>query len=178
MRIDSAFPAIDWFQSQPENRRAMRAVQIPSERFSVWRRIRNREVTADKSFDAMPMNIYEQNRILNASPTELVRILYRAAIRAVENARENLRSGDVRARSKEISQAQAIVAELAGSVDLSQSHELGERLLALYDYMQTRLIEANGRQKEAPLAEVSDLLETVLEGWSECPAEELALAAR
>jgi|SRR5215472_1533918 len=126
----------------------------------------------------MPMNIYEENRILNASPIELVRILYRAAIRAVENARENLRSGQIAARSKEISKAQEILIELAASLDRSQGQEFSERLLALYDYMQLRLVEANSQQKDGPLVEVGRLLGTLEEAWTQCPADELEPALR
>jgi flagellar secretion chaperone FliS len=118
----------------------------------------------------MPMNIYEQNRILNASPVELVRILYSAAIQEVGNARASLRSGDIAARSREISKAQAIVMELATAVDIRQSREIGERLLALYDYMQVRMAEAHRRQEDRPLAEVNDLLRTLQEAWLETEA--------
>ena len=41
--------------------------------------------------ETMSINTYEQNRILSASPLELVRILYTGAGCAVRNARENLR---------------------------------------------------------------------------------------
>src|SRR5881396_1327482 len=98
----------------------------------------------------MSINAYEQNRILSASPVELVRILYTAAVRAVHNARENLLAGDIGGRSREISKAQLILIELATSVDPSKGKDVGERLLALYDYMQGRLVEANAEQKDAP----------------------------
>lgn len=124
----------------------------------------------------MAMNIYEENRILNASPIELVRILHNAAMRAVENARAHLETGDIASRSREIGKAQAILAELAISVDSSRSAELGERLLSLYRYMQARLAEANGRQTDAPLAEVGALLGTLQEAWLQCEAPEPELA--
>jgi flagellar protein FliS len=123
----------------------------------------------------MPINTYEQNRILHASPVELVRILYSAAIQAVGNARECLRSGDIAARSREITKAQEIVLELSAAVDTSQSREIGDRLLALYAYMQLRLREANSKQKDAPLAEVGNLLRTLQEAWLEVGDLELAL---
>jgi flagellar protein FliS len=126
----------------------------------------------------MPMNIYEENRILNASPVELVRILYSAAIRSVGNARESLRSGDIAGRSREISKAQAIVGELATTVDTSHSREMGERLLALYEYMNRRMTEAHLQQQDRPLAEVSHLLGTLEEAWMQCEVEELAHAVR
>lgn len=129
----------------------------------------------------MPINTYEENRILSASPVELVRILYSSAARAVRDARRGLRDGDIAGRSREISRAQEILLELATSVDSSKAPELGERLLALYDYMQARLVAANTQQQDGPLAEVEGLLDTLQEAWSQCPtaeAPEMALSGR
>jgi flagellar secretion chaperone FliS len=127
----------------------------------------------------MSINTYEQNRILNASPMELVRILYAAAVTAVQDARGYLRAGDIAGRSKAINRAQMIVVELANSVDRTQSAEIGGRLVALYDYMLNRLAEANVEQKDAPLAEVIELLTVLQEGWSQVADQtEPALAAR
>ena len=116
----------------------------------------------------MSINTYEEQQILSASPVELVKILHTAAVRAVQNARENLRAGDIGARSREISRAQLILLELATSVDPTKGEDVGERLLALYGYMHGRLVEANAEQKEEPLAEVGNLLGTLQEAWSQC----------
>jgi flagellar protein FliS len=126
----------------------------------------------------MPLNTYEENRILSASPLGLVRILYTAATRAVRNARQHLRAGEIAARSREITKAQEILLELAASVDPSKAPEVSERLLALYDYMQARLIEANTQQKDGPLAEVASLLDTLQEAWSQVEEPEMAYAGR
>ena len=40
------------------------------------------------------------------------------------------------------------------------------RLSQLYGYMHRRLVEANFQQADAPLAEVANLLGTLMEGWS------------
>jgi flagellar protein FliS len=124
----------------------------------------------------MPINIYEENRILSASPLGLVKILYTAATRAVQNARQQLRAGDIAARSREITKAQEILLELASSVDPSKAQEFSERLLALYDYMQARLIEANMEQRDGPLALVDSLLHTLQEAWSQVEDREMAHA--
>jgi flagellar biosynthetic protein FliS len=60
-----------------------------------------------------------------------------------------------------------ILVELSNAIDPNQGREIGERLIVLYDYMLSRLAEANIEQKDAPLAQVSDLLCTLLEGWTE-----------
>src|ERR1700736_2039872 len=124
----------------------------------------------------MPLNTYEENRILNASPLGLVRILYAAATRAVQNARQHLRAKDIAARSREITKAQEILLELAASVDPRKAPEFGERLLALYGYMQARLIEANMEQNDGPLAEVGRLLDPLQEAWSQVQEPEMAHA--
>ena len=116
----------------------------------------------------MSIHAYEQNRILNASPVELVRILYSAALREVGNARRSLDAGDIASRSRQIGKTQAILFELAASVNPAAGGEIGQRLLSLYSYMQERLLEANLGQKDGPLAEVSALLGTLQQAWSRC----------
>lgn len=114
---------------------------------------------------------YLENRISLANPVELVQILYESAIGSVERARRHLKEGDIAARSKEISQAAAILIELASSLNREADASLVDNLLGLYDYMERRLTEANFRQEEAPLVEVSTLLGTLLEGWVHCQPE-------
>jgi flagellar protein FliS len=111
---------------------------------------------------------YQEGRILSADPTELVQILYEAAIDSVEKAIRHLREGNIAARSKTISRAHAILVELGISIDRDTQPELASNLIELYDYMERRLIEANQRQAEPPLAEVAKLLRTLLEGWEIC----------
>jgi flagellar protein FliS len=109
---------------------------------------------------------YLESRILSADPLELVEILYQTAYRAVEKARQCLRRGDIAGRTKEINRAIGTLAELASALDRQAAGELGLNLAQLYDYIQRRLIEAHIQQAEPPLAEVSQLLATLLEGWS------------
>ena len=108
---------------------------------------------------------YLQEKILSAHPVELVCLLYGGALEAVDSARMRLAARDIRGRSEAISKAVQILAELAGALDHARAPELGRKLAALYDYMQRRLLEANLRQADGPLAEVQDLLRTLAEGW-------------
>lgn len=113
-------------------------------------------------------DVYLESRVLSADGVELVQILFQAALESVEKARRHLSQGDIAARSKEITKASAILAELALSLDHSAGGDLSRTLLELYDYMQRRLLEANIQQSEPILAEVSRLLSTLLEGWLNC----------
>jgi flagellar protein FliS len=108
---------------------------------------------------------YLESRIESAEPIELVRLLYQGATASVRDARTHLAAGDVAARSRSITKAHAILTELLQSLDHDRGGELSRRLAQLYGYMQRRLLEANFRQTDEPLAEVLGLLSTMGEAW-------------
>ncbi|SRR5229473_1469284 len=113
------------------------------------------------------LDAYLENKILSADPVELVRIMYRAALGAIEAARRHLAAREIPQRSAAITKAVEILVELSGSLDHSLSPEMSTRLAHLYDYMQRRLVEANLQQSDAPLAEVHRLLSTLAEAWEQ-----------
>ncbi len=110
-------------------------------------------------------NAFLETEVLNADPVKLVNLLYRGAIEAVGSARRHLASGAIRPLSKEITKAWEILRELLQSLDHSKGGEISQNLAGLYAYMQTRLMEANSQQSDAPLREVEGLLNTLSEGW-------------
>jgi len=110
---------------------------------------------------------YLETRILSATPLELVGLLYEGAIEAVRDARHYLATGNIRERSRCVTKALAIVGELASSLDRSAGGEIGNRLSALYDYIQQSLMDANFRQEEEGLKNAESLLVTLHEAWSQ-----------
>jgi flagellar secretion chaperone FliS len=120
---------------------------------------------------------YVDNEILTASPARLVQIMYRGAIDAVAAARSALAGGDIAVRSRNISKAHAILNEMALSLNHSLAPELTRNLVELYDYMARRLLEANAQQSDEPLAEVQQLLNTLLEAWLPHAGSETAAPA-
>jgi flagellar protein FliS len=107
---------------------------------------------------------YLETEVFSADPVKLVCMLYRGAIEATAAARRHLQARQIRERSRQIMRALAIVRELSRSLD-PQYEEISRPLRELYAYMQTRLLEANAKQIDPPLAEVEQLLSTLLEGW-------------
>ncbi len=114
---------------------------------------------------------YLESRVLSASPLELVRILYRLAIERLREAKVHQASGDVLARSKALTAASEVLAQLTCALDLDKGGELSRRLAALYQYMQARLLEANFRQDMALVDEVVGLLATLLDAWQQIEPE-------
>ena len=110
---------------------------------------------------------YFEDRVLSASPLELVHMLYQGAIAAVQDARHHLANGEIMERSRAITKACAILIELTAALDQEAGGEIASRLAGLYGYMRGRLLDANFQQSEEPLGEVLGLLATLDEGWAE-----------
>lgn len=108
---------------------------------------------------------YLEGRILSAGPVELIHLLYQGCVQLVRDARLHLAEGRISERSNAITRACEILVELNRSLDHSRGGEIAQRLRLLYDYMQSRLIQANMEQSEAPLIEVLGLLTTLGEAW-------------
>lgn len=113
---------------------------------------------------------YLESKVLSASPTELILILYQSATGAVQDARRHLAAKAIAERSRSVNKACAILAELLSSLDRERGGEIAQRLAQLYSYMYNRLIEANLQQADAPMAEVLDLLTTLMEAWETAAA--------
>ncbi len=114
---------------------------------------------------------YLESEVLSADPVDLIRILYRAAIEAIRTARGCLKRGEIRGRSRQITRALTILAELELSVDRSRDPDLAANLVELYDYLERLLHEANCRQTDPPLAQAEGLLATLLEAWSDAQTQ-------
>jgi flagellar secretion chaperone FliS len=126
---------------------------------------------------------YLEDRVMSASPVELVQMLYEGAIEAVEKARVCLRAGDIAGRAQAISKASAIVGELAQSLGAASAGadapEFERNLRRLYEFVIHCLLEANAAQTEAPLEDAGRVLVTLLEAWRtvEAPADSARSAA-
>ncbi len=113
------------------------------------------------------MNTYFDEMILSASPVELIRLLFQRAIAKVREARLHLRNNRIEERAAAINAAYRVVAELMSSIDPNAAPDLAQRLHALYCYAQERLLEANLKQTDAPLADVLGVLSTIAEAWND-----------
>jgi flagellar protein FliS len=118
-----------------------------------------------------PYQNYLEAEVTSAEPLRLVQMLYRGALDAIDDARGYLRSGNIAARSASIIKAIAILQELIGSLNFEAGGELSRNLAEIYDYAQKRLLDANIRQADEPLAEVQCLLAPLLEAWDACIPE-------
>lgn len=119
-----------------------------------------------------PSGAYLESKLLSASPLELVCLAYEGIIEAIQLARVCVREKRIHDRSRAITKAQLLIGELQRSLDFSHGGEMSPQLARLYTYMRKCLLDANFRQVEEPLAEVENLLETLLESWRELAEKE------
>ncbi len=113
---------------------------------------------------ANPYQAYRQTAVATASPAHLVLMLYRAAIRFARQAALALERGELENGHVNLLRAQAIIAELRSTLDLSAG-QMAANLDALYDYFLRRLAEANVRKAAAPAVEVAGMMEQLLSAW-------------
>ena len=113
---------------------------------------------------ADPARTYLRNKILNASPFELIIILYEGAIASILRAKEVSAPRRQHATCSSLIRAQNMIRELRNALDMSRG-EIAAGLYRLYTYMIQRLIDANTCRKTEYLDEVLQMLTELKEAW-------------
>lgn len=102
----------------------------------------------------------------SASPQRLIVMLYEGALKAVMTAKTAILRGDVAGRGAALSKAISIVDEgLRASLNLETGGEIAANLMALYDYISTRLLSANLKNDMGAVEEVARLLTELKQAW-------------
>ncbi|MEH7336034.1 flagellar export chaperone FliS [Neobacillus drentensis] len=108
---------------------------------------------------------YENNQVLFAKGEELTALLYKGAIKFIEQAKLAIEKNDWSRTNDRIIKAQNIITELM--VTLNMEIEVSKSLVLLYDYIKRRLIEANMKKEPGILNEVQEMLVELLGTWTE-----------
>ena len=127
-----------------------------------------------------PAKAYLRSKILNASPMELVIILYEGAIASCARARELFGAGRRTETCQALIRAQNMIRELRNSLDMSRG-EIAQGLYRLYGYMIQGLVAANVQRKQENIDEVMRMLTELKRTWAEAVEKqggEAALADR
>ena len=110
-----------------------------------------------------------------ADPHRLIQLLFEGAQAAIGSARAALQQNQVPTKGMLISKAIDIISNgLKSSLDMEKGGDLSERLSALYDYMVMRLLQANLKNDDKALEEVSGLIGELLSAWREIAPNKLA----
>jgi len=110
-------------------------------------------------------NTYKQNSILTASPEELTLMLYNGLVRFIMQAQKAIEDKDVQKAHESIVRAEDIISEFQSTLDMK--YELSHGLALLYDYMYSRLIEANMKKDMEILEEVLGFSKDLRDTWAQ-----------
>ncbi len=102
-----------------------------------------------------------------ADPHGLILMLLEGAIEAIIASKREISRKNIPAKGNAISKAISIIQELARSLNVEAGGELAANLMALYEYMSVKLVEANHKNNVEALDEVIQLLSEIKGAWKE-----------
>ena len=114
-----------------------------------------------------PYQAYQDTAAQTASPAQLVLMLFDGALVRLEVAIEALQEvpTNLDVAHTAITRVQAIVDELAVSLDRERGGEMAANLGSIYAYVSELLIAANIGKTIAPLEEAHEHLKDLREAW-------------
>jgi flagellar secretion chaperone FliS len=107
---------------------------------------------------------YQTNAVATAGPAQLLVMLLDRLVLDAERGQTALIAGDLEETNRHLQHAQAIVTELQSTLEVD-GMPAGRELLALYDYLQRRLIRANVGRDAAAAAEAVTLCRDLCDMW-------------
>ena len=110
-------------------------------------------------------SVNTQARAIEADPHRLIQMLIEGGLTRLAQARGAMERNQTALKGELIGKAIGIVGGLHQALDVKKGGELAVNLDSLYEYMTTRLMEANLKNDTVIIEEVSELLREVKSGW-------------
>jgi flagellar protein FliS len=111
-----------------------------------------------------------------ADPHKITLMLMQGALDRMAYAKGSMERKEFSAKSEHISRATTIIQNLRDTLDLSVNAEVTDNLFALYDYMVSRLIDANVQNNLKIIDEVISLMLPIKTAWAQIPEDAKAQA--
>ena len=112
-----------------------------------------------------PHQAYQQNKAVTSSPGELTLMLYNGCLKFINVAKKSIEENNITTRHENLVKAQNIIRELM--VTLKTDTKLGKDMLALYDFILSRLTDANTENSMEKLAEAEEMVKNFRDTWKE-----------
>lgn len=113
-----------------------------------------------------------QTGVQSASPHQLISMLLTGAIDRVCAARGAIERNEIGRKGELISRAIEIIDNLRAALDHEKGGDISANLVALYDYMEQTLVEANMDSDALKLSEVAALLTQIQTAWDDIPLDQ------
>jgi len=112
-----------------------------------------------------PYQTYQQNSVMTASPQELTLMLYNGCLKFIKLAKRAMDEKDFQSKNTNIIKAQNIIQEFRST--LNPEIEISTNMEQLYEYIYTRLIDANMKNDLAILEEVEGHVVELRDTWKQ-----------
>ena len=106
-----------------------------------------------------------QAQAVDASPHRLIQMLMEGGLTRIAQARGAMERQQTALKGEFVGKAIGIIGGLREGLDQQRGGELAANLDSLYQYMISRLLEANVKNDAVLLDEVAGLLRNVKSGW-------------
>lgn len=113
---------------------------------------------------------YLEAEVMSSSPEQLVPMVYRALLKNLRRAVDQIESGDIAGKSESVSKATAIILELAASLDMSQG-DISRQLSSLYQYFLTEIEAASRTLDASRFGPTIEMISRLEEAWANAAAE-------
>nr|WP_295971851.1 flagellar export chaperone FliS [uncultured Bacillus sp.] len=112
-----------------------------------------------------PYQSYQENSVNTASPGELTLMLYNGCLKFILLAKKAITEQNIEEKNINLIKAQKIIQELM--VTLNMDFAVAKDMIALYDYCNRRLIEANMKNDVTILDEVEGFMKEFRDTWKQ-----------
>ena len=108
---------------------------------------------------------YQSNKIMTASPAELTLMLYEGAIKFCNIAIASIEEKNISKTNTNIIKAEKIITELRSNLNFK--YPVAQDFEGIYEYVYSRLVDANIRKDKEILEEVLEQLREIRDTWKE-----------
>lgn len=112
-----------------------------------------------------PAQAYQTNSVNTATPGELTLMLYNGALKFLKQTKSSITENKYDKANEYNKRVQDIIQELM--ITLDQKYPVAKNMVTLYEYLLSRLIEANIKKDIAILDEVEEFLTQFRDTWKQ-----------
>jgi flagellar protein FliS len=114
---------------------------------------------------------YLSTQVKTATPQRLRLMLIDGALRLAGRTRQRWSEGQFSEATEDMIRCQSIVCELMASTRRDQAPELVDKVVSLYFFVHTRLVQAQMQRDQAKLDDAIQILEIERETWRQVCAQ-------
>ena len=110
---------------------------------------------------------YLDNKIRNASPSELITMLYDGALNFLAQMKQAILEEDHNVRDDAFGRVQAILQELQHSINYEEGGDIAKSLASLYSFMLKHLFESNIKSDASGVEAIKEMIMELRSAWQE-----------